>query len=78
MSNTITLNLPDEFIALCQRDDTIPELVLINFVADLCGLVSRCDNPRNDGYISNGSDECMMAREYYNRVGYPEDWRTDW
>lgn len=28
-------------------------------------------NPRTDGYNSNGSDGRSMARDYYDRVGYP-------
>lgn len=28
-------------------------------------------DPREDGYSSNGSDERMLARQYYDRVGYP-------
>jgi hypothetical protein len=33
--------------------------------------VSWADNPRTDGYSSNGSDERRYAMEYYERVGYP-------
>lgn len=31
----------------------------------------RANNPRADGYSSNGSDERDYAEAYYNRVGYP-------
>jgi len=27
--------------------------------------------PREDGCQSNGSDERMLARQYYERVGHP-------
>ena len=67
----ITLDLPPEFIALCRHDGIEPEVVLRGFIADLCRLISWADNPRTDGYCSNGSDERSMAREYYERVGYP-------
>lgn len=60
----ITLQLPAEFVALCQRDGIAPEVVLRGFVADLCEL-------RAGEYNTNGSDERMLAGEYYERVGYP-------
>ena len=55
-------------VALCA---SMPEVVLRGFIADLCRLISWADNPRTDGYCSNGSDERSMAREYYERVVYP-------
>lgn len=67
----ITLVLPPEFIALCRHDNVPPERVLRGFIADLCELVSWAANPRTDGYASNGSDERLYARQYYERVGYP-------
>jgi hypothetical protein len=45
--------------------------VLTGFIADLAGIMNWADNPRADGYSSNGSDERRMAMEYYERVGYP-------
>lgn len=71
MKRQVTITLPDEFIALCQYDETDPETVLRGFIADLCGIISWAAHPREDGYSSNGSDERMMARDYYERVGYP-------
>ena len=69
--NTVTLALPEEFIALCQRDGVAPALVLRGFIADLCEIMDWASDPRTDGYSSNGSDERHMAMEYYRRVGYP-------
>jgi len=69
--STITLALPEEFIALCTSDGVPPELVLRGFIADLAGIMNWAANPRTDGYSSNGSDERRMAMEYYRRVGYP-------
>ena len=69
--NTVTLALPDEFMALCASDGVTPELVLRGFIADLAGIMNWAANPRTDGYSSNGSDERRMAMEYYERVGYP-------
>lgn len=71
MKRKITITLPIEFIELCQHDETDPETVLRGFIADLCGIINWANNPRADGYGSNGSDERMMARDYYERVGYP-------
>ena len=48
-----------------------PETVLRGFIADLAEIMNWARNPREDGYSSNGSDERRMAREYYERVGYP-------
>jgi hypothetical protein len=70
-TKSIKLALPDEFIALCASDGVSPDVVLRGFIADLTGIMSWAADPRTDGYCSNGSDERSMAREYYDRVGYP-------
>ncbi|WP_137940435.1 hypothetical protein [Chitinivorax sp. B] len=67
----ITLRLPDEFLDVCEADGIDPETVLRGFIADLAGIMNWQSSPRSDGYSSNGSDERMMARDYYERVGYP-------
>jgi hypothetical protein len=63
------LTLPDEFLDLCREDGVAPETVLTGFIADLCRIESWASAPRTDGYNSNGSDERLMARAYYERVG---------
>ncbi len=70
-TKSIKLALPDEFIAQCASDGVAPDVVLRGFIADLCQLMSWAADPRTDGYCSNGSDERRLAREYYDRVGYP-------
>lgn len=60
----VTLQLPNEFVSICEYHKVKPETVLRGFIADLCEL-------RTDEYSTNGSDERLMARAYYNRVGYP-------
>ena len=75
-NNKLTLELPPEFIALCADDGVTPETVLTGFIADLCSIVNTTDDPRADGYSSNGSDERDMAMDYYRRVGYPHWKRT--
>jgi hypothetical protein len=67
----IKLSLPEEFIERCRHDGVTPEIVLRGFIADLCELHNYADDPRTDGYASNGSDERTKAQEYYDRVGYP-------
>jgi len=69
--NKITIELPPEFIRLCEHDGVKPEVVLRGFIADLCGIMNWANNPRADGYSSNGSDERLYAERYYERVGYP-------
>jgi len=73
------INLPDEFLELCDYDMINPETVLRGFIADLCGLISWASNPRADRYSSNGSDERDFASAYYDRVGYPHSgkWRRE-
>jgi len=74
--NTVTIELPAEFIERCRRDQVQPETVLRGFIADLCRIISWANHPRTDGYSSNGSDERDMAEAYYQRVGYPW-WHRD-
>ncbi len=66
----VTINLPEEFLELCDYDRTDPERVLQGFIADLCGITDWQSNRRTDRYNSNGSDEREFARAYYERVGY--------
>ncbi len=75
-NNRITLELPIEFIELCEADGVAPQTVLRGFISDLAGIMNWAANPRTDGYSSNGSDERSMAMDYYRRVGYPY-WKRD-
>lgn len=74
--NKLTIELPAEFVELCEADGVTPETVLRGFIADLAGIMNWANNPRADGYGSNGSDEREMAAAYYARVGYPY-WKRD-
>jgi hypothetical protein len=53
---TLTLDLPPQFVALCEADEVKPEEVLRSFIADLCAL----DN-------SGGDDERDLAQGWYDR-----------
>ena len=67
----LTIKLPAEFLYLCMRDGTTPETVVRGFIADLCRIYNDAETPRTDGYCTNGSDERDLARQYYERAGYP-------
>ena len=69
--NKLTIELPVEFVELCEADGVTPEIVLRGFIADLAGIMNWQSAPRADGYSSNGSDERDQAQAYYERVGYP-------
>ena len=43
--NKLTLELPPEFIELCDRDGVTPELVLTGFIADLCQIMNWQSRP---------------------------------
>lgn len=66
----VRLGLPEEFTDLCFENKVSPETVLHGFIADLCEIRNTIDNPRADKLSSNGSDERMLANQYFERVGY--------
>lgn len=68
-TTAITLDLPPEFVRLCEVDGIDPALMLRGFIADVCGITGWVHVPRTDGYSSNGSDEREMARAYFWRAG---------
>jgi hypothetical protein len=57
----IELEIPPEFAALCSEIGLAPVHVLHGFIADLCNL-------RVSPHITNGSDERMMAGQYFGRT----------
>lgn len=69
---TLSLDLPDEFLLLCEQYGLTPDQALRGFIADVCGIVNYVNNPdcppRMDGYNSNGSDERDMADSYFKRA----------
>lgn len=64
-ATAITLDLPPEFVRLCEIDGIDPALMLRGFIADVCGITGWLHVPRADGYASHGSDERQMARAYF-------------
>jgi hypothetical protein len=61
----LSLDVPDEFIQFCAQLKLHPADVLRSFIADLCALQNSVSRPREDGYSSNGSDERLLARAYF-------------
>lgn len=59
MKTQITLEIPKQLQLLCLLLETTPEQILQGFINDVSLEVG-----------SNGSDERMMAVEYFLRVGY--------
>ena len=68
-----TIELPDEFLLLCEQYGLTPQAALRGFIADVCGIKNYSSNPRQDGYCSNGSDEREQARAYFDRA----HWRPE-
>jgi len=64
---SLTLHLPEEFIALCQRDGVTPETVLRGFIDDVSGIVGSGHEPRSD----DRSGDRWRAYDYYEQIGYP-------
>ena len=67
-TQNITIAVPSEFFDLCAEVNLSPEVVLRGFIADVAALDNYLNCPRADGYGSNGSDERMMARDYFERA----------
>lgn len=67
-AESITFDLPREFLNLCLEYRQTPEGVLRGFIADLCSLQNYIRCPREDGYTSLGSDERRLAQEYFHRA----------
>ena len=71
-ARNLALVLPDAFLKLCDEVGETPATILEGFIADLCGLEG---GEREEGYITNGSDERDMAEAYFDRCGYR--WRAE-
>lgn len=71
----VTLDLPEEFLDLCEYDLVSPEKVLKQFIADLCSISGLGDRARTDGYVRNASEDGDRAKAYYDRLhGRNADW----
>lgn len=67
-TEAVTIRVPPEFIEQCNLVEMTPEALLKSFVGDLAGVQSYVDNPRADGFGSNGSDERDFAEQWLNRA----------
>lgn len=59
MTTIIETTIPDTFAAMCKRHKVTPEIVIRQFIRDLCHLEG-----------TSGSDERLYAQLYYDRCGY--------
>ncbi len=64
----VTLRIPPEFVRECRRVQLSPQELLRGFVGDAAGIQNYVNNPRADGYGSNGSDEREMAEAWIERA----------
>jgi hypothetical protein len=67
-TEAVTLDLPREFLDFCETRGLKPARVLGAYVADVCGLSSLFECPREDRYTSGGSDEREFAMAYFQRA----------
>ena len=67
----VTIDVPREFLDLCEAYHVAPGEALRGFIADLCALESFYLCPREDGYTSHGSDERRLASDYWKRIYEP-------
>jgi hypothetical protein len=65
-THALSLQVPREFVQLCDRFKLHPATVLRDFIADLCALQNPASRPREDGYGSSGSDERLLAQAYFD------------
>jgi hypothetical protein len=63
----VTVRLPGEFKALCERDGITMWQLLQSFAADLCGLAPLTKITK---YRSRGPAAQAAARAYYEATGY--------
>ncbi len=67
-TEALTIDVPPEFVSLCDEYKSTPMQVLRGFIADAASLSNYMAEPRADGYSSNGSDERMLAYDYIERA----------
>lgn len=62
----IRIQLPEEFISLCDAGGVSPEAVLKSFIGDVCGFTAW----RKDGFYSNGAEARISARQYLDQTDF--------
>ena len=67
-TDKVEIDIPPEFFGLCEARGVSVDQVLRGFIADVCGLHNFVNNPRADGFSSNGSDERMYAKQWFDRA----------
>jgi len=69
ITDRLTLDLPEVFLQFCAENLISPALILEGFIGDLCYCTGE-KGPDGTLYATNGSDERMLAEQYYNRCCY--------
>lgn len=64
----LVLPCPPEFDDFCSYYNQQAEEVLRSFIADACGLQDAPEEPREDGYHSDATEEHRMATRYMAAV----------
>lgn len=64
----VTVRVPPEFIRECRRVQLSPVELLEGFIGDAAGIQNYIEQPRADGFGSNGSDERDMAEAWIQRA----------
>jgi len=67
-THALSLQVPREFVHLCDQFKLHPATVVRDFIADLCALQNPASRPREDGYGSSGRDERLLAQAYFERA----------
>jgi hypothetical protein len=63
----VTLELPQQLLALCKVDNARPEVLLRGFIADMACI--EYWKTSTGVYFTDGSGERCPAIAYYDRVG---------
>lgn len=67
-TEVVSVRVPPEFVREASRVQMKPVELLESFIGDVSGIHNFANNPRADGYGSNGSDERDMAAGWLERA----------
>lgn len=67
-TEVVSVRVPPEFVREARRVQMKPIELLESFIGDVSGIHNFSNNPRADGYGSNGSDERDMAAGWLERA----------
>jgi len=70
-TSPVTIDVPGEFLQLCGWFGVTSEAVIRAFIADACAIKNSPDDPRADGYNTNGLHSQYAAEDYMNTAFGP-------